>query len=91
MGRDTVATRCFSWMREASFCSTSRRQGSIFWIFLRTAIALAAKPSRAYSSARGARTATASRSLPARTSTSASCIFARGSALPLLRTSMAFA
>ena len=43
---DTVATRCFSWMSEARRESTPRWPGSIFWIFLKTAIALAANPSR---------------------------------------------
>ena len=71
-GAATVATRCLSWIRLASFASTSRRPGSIFWIFLKTAIDLAAKPSRANSSASGVRIATASLVFPASTSRSPS-------------------
>jgi hypothetical protein len=66
-GAATVATRCLSWMSDASFSSTPRWPGSIFWIFLKTEIALAANPSRANSSASGVRIATASFVLPVST------------------------
>ena len=84
LGYET-ACRCLASISDASLPSTSRRLGSAFWIFLRTEMALAAKPSRAYSSARGSSTSAASRPFPAMISTSASCIRRRGSAFwPLI-------
>jgi hypothetical protein len=84
LGYET-ACRCLASIRDASFPSTSRRLGSAFWIFLRTEMALAANPSRAYSSARGSSTTAASRPFPAMIKTSASCIRRRGSAFcPLI-------
>ena len=73
-GRDTAASRCLSSIWRARRSSTSRRPGSTFWTFFRTDTAFAAKPSRAYWSARGRRSATASCFLSARISTSASCM-----------------
>src|SRR5262249_44307209 len=82
-------------IKEASLASTSARPGSIFSMRLRTAMALAAKPSRANSSATPTRIGTASRGLTARMSTSASWMRSRGSRLPwwnwLRRSWIAFA
>ena len=73
-GRATAASRCLSSIWRARRPSTSLRPGSTFWTFLRTETALAAKPSRAYWSARGRSSATASCFLSARIRTSASCM-----------------
>ena len=70
--RAAASCRARSAMREARRRSMSTRPGSIFWIRFRIAMALAAKPSAASSSAISRRVGTASRPRPAAMRVSAS-------------------